>query len=103
MQNSVNVAALIQQRQNKFIETRTIIEAEVNKFLAGLEAQDDDIKAKLNVQPGITARHWLPSLWSDDFNMEAYKQELAKLTDYMSKVKVYADNLNAEAIRCLQS
>lgn len=103
MSSNVNVAALIQQRQNKFIETRTIIEAEVNKFLAGLEAQDEDVRNKLGVCTGKTAKDWLPSLWRDDFNMESYKYELAKLQEYIAKVKAYADNINAEAIRCLQS
>lgn len=102
-QCNVNIAALIQQRQNKFIETRTIIESEVNKFLSSLESQDDDVKASLQVQAGTTARDWLPSLWADDFNIEQYNLELSRFQAYVSKAKAYADNLAQEAIKCLQS
>lgn len=103
VQSNVNIAALIQQRQTKFIETRTIIESEVNKFLTSLESQDDDIKINLQVQSGTTARDWLPSLWAEDFNMTQYQAELARLQAYIAKAKAYADNLAQEAIKCLQS
>ena len=99
----VDVASLIRQRQNDFIEKRTIIESEVNKFLKSLEQQDDDIRTKCNVIDGRTAKDVLPSLWADDFNEEAYNVELANLNQYIAFVMQVQDENNREAIQCLQS
>lgn len=98
-----NVAALIQQRQNEFIENRTKIEAEVNKFLKSLETQDADIRQRCNVVDGRTARDVLPSLWAEDFNIETYNAELANLNNYIAYVKQVQDENNREALECLQS
>ena len=99
---NVNVEQLIQIRQNKFIETRTIIDTEVNKFLKSLEALDADIQAKCNVVAGRTTKDILPSLWAEPFDEVAYQAELAKLQTYIAGVKTITDSVNEEALRCLQ-
>lgn len=99
----VDVASLIQQRQNDFIEKRTIIESEVNKFFKSLEQQDDDIRTKCNVVDGRTAKDVLPSLWADEFDEDAYKAELENLNKYIAYVMQVQEVNNREAIQCLQS
>ena len=101
--NDTNVAKLLQDRQNKFIETRTNIENEVNKFLKSLEALDDDVKINCGVAVGITAKDLLPALWQEPFNEEAYKAQKAQLDTYIAQVKNICDELNREAIACLNS
>lgn len=103
MAQANNVAYLLQQRMNKFIESRTIIDSEVNKFLKGLEQLDADVKVRLRVKDGVTTRDLLPSLWAEEFCMETYQQELASLKAYIAEVTAFADSLNQEALRCLQS
>lgn len=98
-----DVASLIQKRQNDFIEKRTIIESEVNKFLQSLEQQDADIRQKCNVVPGRTARDVLPSLWADEFDETAYQAEYNNLQQYINYVMQIQDENNREALECLQS
>lgn len=99
---STRVAAALKQRQNEFIEKRTVTESEVNKFLKSLEGLDPDVKAQLKVVDGATARDWLPSLWLEEPDPKQYEAEKAKLDAYIAAVKNYADHLAQEAIRCLQ-
>ena len=102
MQEQIDIATLLQQRQNEFIEKRTIIEAEVNKFLKGLANQDEATKKNLSVQENSTAKDWLPSLWIEPFDFEKYQGELANLNNYIAKARAYADELAEEARACLQ-
>lgn len=97
-----NIAAMIQQRQNKFIETRTIIETEVNKFLNSLQGLDAEYKEKLGVQPGITCKDLLPELWNEPFRTEVYDKQLANLQSYITQVQCICDKINQEALACLQ-
>lgn len=101
--SNTNVARLLQERQNKFIETRTNIENEVNKFLKSLEALDDDVKAKCGVKVGITAKDLLPALWAEPFDENTYREQKARLDAYIAQVKVICDQLNQEAIACLST
>lgn len=100
-----SVASLIQARYSQFIETRTVIECEVNKFLESLNKEDEDIKKQLGVREGITCRDLLPELWKPDneFNEEVYQTQLNSLLQYIQQVQVICDKINAEAIACLQS
>lgn len=100
---NVNVTQLIQERQNQFIEKRTIIESEVNKFLQSLERLDADIKVRCKVVDGRTCHDVLPSLWIEPFNEENYLKEKEVLDNYISQVKIICDELNQEALTCLQS
>lgn len=101
--NNVNVEQLIQSRQNKFVETRTIIEAEINKFLQSLEKLDPDIQTRCNVIPGQTAKSLVPSLWEEPFDKDKYAVELAAVDSYIERVKTVCDQINKEALECLQS
>jgi len=101
--NEQNVAKLIQERQNKFIETRTNIENEVNKFLQSLCSLDEDIKVKCGVTEGASAKDLLPALWQEPFNETVYLQQKAALDNYIMQVKAVCDQLNQEALACLQS
>lgn len=99
----VDVAALLRERQNKFIETRTLTESEVDKFFKSLDSLDDDIKDRIKYAEGRTAKSVLPSLWTEPFNQERYSAELAALNNYIKHVHQICDEINAEAIACLQS
>lgn len=101
--NEQNVARLIQERQNKFIETRTNIENEVNKFLESLNKLDADMQAKCGVTAGITAKDLLPALWVEPFDEAEYNRQLAALNTYIEQVEVICNQLNQEALLCLQS
>lgn len=98
-----NISQLIQERQNKFIETRTIIESEVTKFLESLTNLDADIKEKCGVREGLTAKDLLPALWIEPFDQKAYNAQKAALDTYIAQVTAICDKLNEEALACLQS
>lgn len=98
-----SVAALIQQREVKFIETRTIIENEVNKFLQSLLSLDADVQQKVGAREGITAKDLLPALWADPFDEATYNQQLSSLMNYIAQVQAICDQINQEARACLQS
>ena len=102
IQNDAVAQQLYQQRMNVFIETRAKIEQEVNRFLKSLEVDDEEFKAACNVRVGTTARDWLPSLWEEPFQEEKYKQEFAKLSEYIEQVRTVSDKIQQEAIACLQ-
>ena len=97
-----SIAALYQLRQNQFIETRTIIESEVNKFLESLRAQDESLKQQLGVKEDVTCKDLLPELWADEPNLNTYITQLNNLLTYIGQVHAICDGLNAEAIACLQ-
>lgn len=103
IQNDAVAQQLYQQRLNSFIETRTKIENEVNRFLKSLEVDDDDFKKACNVQVGTNARDWLPALWVEPFDQGAYEQQLAKLNQYIQAVRTVSDKLQMEALACLQA
>lgn len=103
IQNDAVAQQLYQQRLNSFIETRTKIENEVNRFLKSLEVDDEEFKQACNVQIGTTARDWLPALWEEPFNQEVYEQQLAKLNQYIQAVRTVSDKLQMEALACLQA
>lgn len=98
----VNISKLIQDRQNQFIEKRTIIESEVNGFLQSLEKLDLDVQTRLNVKVGTTCRMLLPSLWMEPFDIEQYNKEKENLDAYIAAVKGVCDEINQEALKCLQ-
>lgn len=101
--NEADVQRLIQDRQNKFIESRTNIENEVNKFLKSLEGLDADVKEKCGVKDGVTARDILPALWEEPFNADIYSSQKAALDKYITTVSSICDLINQEALECLQS
>lgn len=94
---------MIKSRQDKFIESRTVIEMEVNKFFNSLQTIDNDIKLKCNVQDGRNAKNTLPSLWEEPFNIDKYNQERASFDSYVAQVRNICDQMNQEALQCLQS
>ena len=100
--NGVSVEQLLAERQNKFIENRTIIEREVNTFLRSVETMDPVYQQQLNVVAGQTARDVMPALWAEPFDEAAYNAQRANFDAYVQRVKVVCDQLNAEALRCLQ-
>lgn len=101
--NEQTISKLLQDRQNKFIETRTNIENEVNKFLQSLESLDPDIKAKCGVKDGVTARDLLSALWAEPFDENTYLTQKANLDTYVAQVRTVCDTINQEALACLQS
>lgn len=101
--DAMNISRLIQDRQNKFIETRTIIESEVNKFLESLKNLEPDVQARCGYKPGLEAKVLLSALWEEPFDEAKYNSQLADLNRYVSQVKVVCDEINKEALACLQS
>ena len=98
-----DINALLQKRQSQFIEARTITEQELNKFLESLETLDQPLQQRLGVVPGRRAKDILTSLWEEPFNVERYQQQKANLDQYIAQVMVLRDELNKEALACLQN
>lgn len=103
MDDMQNVSRLIQERQNKFVETRTIIENEVNRFLQSIGQMDDDVQQKCGYNADITAKQLLSELWNEPFNEEKYNEQLTRFNQYVANVKAVCDEINREALACLQS
>ena len=103
MNDMQNVSRLIQDRQNKFIETRTIIENEVNRFLQSLAAMDADVQQRCGYQPGLDAKQLLSALWTEPFDEAKYAVQLENFNRYVNQAKMVCDEINKEALACLQS
>lgn len=100
----MDVQAILRARQDAFVEKRTRIESEVNKFLESVNQISDERVTSIPGRPtGNTCREVLPELWNEPFNQEVYDAELAVLNDYVAKVQAVCDSINEEALRCLQS
>lgn len=99
---SMSIEQLYAQRQNKFIEDRTIIETETDKFLRSLEQLDPVYQQQLSVVQGQTARDVIPALWAEPFDEVAYNKQRSALDQRIENAKIICDQLNEEALRCLQ-
>lgn len=97
-----NIAALLQQRQTEFIETRTTIESEVNRFLESIKKADEDVKKRCGYRESVTARELLPALWEDPFDKVKYASQLEQVNSYIASVSKIFDSINMEALKCLQ-
>lgn len=101
--SEINVEALLRERQNLFIETRAKIEAEVTAFLESLRAIEDElITPELIGLRDLTVKDVLPALWKEPFEKNVYAEELKVLSAHVNSLKVIANRLNGEALRCLQ-
>lgn len=92
----------LKQRQDKFIETRTIIAAEVAKFLESVRSLPDEIRAKVVLPEGATPQEILPALWAEPFSAEEYARQLQLFNMWVQSVTSYCDALNEEAMKCLK-
>lgn len=101
--DSANIANLLRQRQDEFVEKRTIIESEVNKFLESIAKLDPDVRARCGYVEGAQAKSLLPELWNEPFRIEVYNQQLAGVLSYVKQVSAVCDEINKEAQECLQS
>lgn len=98
----MDVTSLLRERQNKFIETRTLIASEVQKYLNSLNAMDAEVRAEILLPNGTTPQEILPALWTEPFDTEAYKEQLSHFQASVQSAKIYCDRLNQEALKCLQ-
>lgn len=96
-----NVNELYRKRQEVFIERRTKIVDEVNKFLDGVKGIDPALLQGIPTLPGDTAKDVLPSMWEEPFDTEKYEKELAVFNTYVKYVKEVADKINEEAAHIL--
>lgn len=100
----MDVQSILRARQDAYVEKRTRIEAEVNKFLESLEQITDPRITSIPGRPeGNTCREILPELWKEEFNEAAYNQKLEALNSYIQEVQRTCDAINEEALKCLQS
>lgn len=98
-----SIEQLYSERQAKFVESRTITESEVNRFLQSLETLDPVYQQELGVVAGQTARDVLPALWADPFVEADYLQQKAVFDQRVAAATALANKLNAEALQCLQA
>lgn len=99
-----SVEELLRVRQGKFVETRTRIEMEVNKFLESIDKTGDERVMSIGGRPeGKTCKEVLPALWEEPFDEAKYKEQLDLLNRYIAAVSTYVDTLNTEALKRLQS
>lgn len=100
----MDVQAILRARQDAFVETRTRIESEVNKFLESVNQITDKRVTSIPGRPaGNTCREVLPELWNEPFNQTVYDAQVAALNSYIEQVTKVCDIINEEALRCLQS
>jgi len=97
-----NIQAQLQKRQNKFIETRTIIADQVNKYVASLAILNDEQRQQCIMPNGNKVEEILPELWHEPFDEEVYNTQLMHLQQSVASVTALCDRLNQEAIACLK-
>ena len=96
-----NVNELYRKRQEVFIERRTTIASEVDKFMQGVAGIDPELLKNVTPINGTSAKEILPSMWIEPFDIEKYKQELSVFDNYVRQIKQVADELNAQALKIL--
>lgn len=100
----MDVQAILRARQDAFVEKRTKIESEVNKFLESVDQITDQRVTNIPGRPaGNTCREVLPELWHEPFDQMVYDAQLAVLNSYVVRVQAACDAINEEALKCLQS
>lgn len=102
MSAQFNYEQAIQARQNKFIETRTIIDMEINKFIKSLESLGEECPQECRCLLGKTTQDILPALWAEDFDEAQYITELQNYRRYEMIATEFANRINEEANKCLQ-
>lgn len=95
------VKQLYDARFQLFIERRSKVQSEVDRFLESVKSINPERLAGIEPIEGNTAQEVLPSLWKEPYNAEQYAVELSRLQRYIADVKAVADALNAEALRIL--
>lgn len=99
---NIDIANLLRQRQDEFVEKRTIIESEINKFLDSIAQLDPDVRTRCGYVPEAKAKSLVPELWNEPFRPEVYEQQLAGVLAYIKQVTAVCDEINREAQACLQ-
>lgn len=100
----MDISSILRERQGKFVETRTRIEMEVNKFFESLNEIDDErIKAVPGRPAGNTCKEVLPALWEEPFDEAKYATQLSEFNRYKDAVIAVADTMNQEALERLRS
>lgn len=101
---TVSAEKLFQQRQNEFIEKRTIIEREIGAWLDSMNALDPSFQERCGYDyQGKTVKELLSAAWEDDFDEAKYSQQLAEVKERIQRSIDLADKLNGEALACLQN
>lgn len=101
---TASAEALLRQRQNEFIEKRTIIESEVNKYLEGMNAESPAFQQRCGYDlQGKTAKDILSAAWADEFDQKLYDEQMASFMEYVNRSVALAEQLNMEALQCLQN
>lgn len=95
------VKQLYNARLQLFIERRSKVQAEVDRFLQSVKSINPERLAGIEPIEGDTAQEVLPALWREPYDSQQYEVELSRLQHYISQVKAVADELNAEALRIL--
>lgn len=99
-----DVSEMLRVRQNKFVETRTRIEVEVNEFFKSINQIDNERIAAVPGKPnGTTCREVLSALWEEPFDEAKYNSQLAAFNAYKDGIIAVADSMNQEALQRLQS
>lgn len=99
----VDVQQLIRQKEAQFVEARTKVEMEINKFLESIKDIEEELKNIPGRPTGTCAKEIVPALWAEPFDQAAYNEQLAVFNAYVSAVVAYGDKVNEEALRCLQT
>lgn len=100
----MDVQEILRTRQDAFVEKRTRIETEVDKFLESVNQITDERVTQVPGRPeGKNCREVLPALWKDPFDEEEYQKQLTALNSYVQAVQAVCDAINEDALKCLQS
>lgn len=98
-----DISIALKQRQDKFVETRTIIATEINKFLESLGELTEEDRNNIKMPAGRSPQEILPALWVEPFDEAAYNEQLKEFSVCVSSAISYCDKLNERALACLKS
>lgn len=101
--NYAQVADILRVRQTKFIECRTVIANEVTKFFESLKNLDPEVIGSIQLPADQTPQAVLSALWEEPFDEAKYTQQLNQFQAIVTAVKTKCDELNQEALACLQN
>lgn len=97
--NQIDIDKLVRERETRFIESRVKIEQWITRLFKQIEGYD--LSSCTGKPEGRTAQEIFPSLYTKEFNVEAYQQEYKVFMSWYSQVRAYADRVNKAAMEAL--
>lgn len=84
------------------IEQRTKQEQAFNTWVAKLRNVDKSVFGDLIIPDDMSYETMLPELYKDEPDLSVYKEQVARLENFVTRVNNIVERVNTEALECLR-